>query len=516
MNSQNISGKSTGRKRRRNKKKQQEKTTLLILCVFVFGITGCIAVYFYTANEYEKLRVSVSDSSGSDINEHSDKETLEEILRSKDIERLRRVLSEIDNDSSLELPIRLHNLDKKVAVCNRIMELDSDNDSPDNAAISKLDAMISRELIGLEHEIAGQYDTAELSLLADSFMGSQNSELSNLARVAISLGYVSRFLNSGHPSSRVKFKEVALEKFASLVTSFPDDFSVARKLFEFLPAIGTRTNDDSHQEFLLLLVDTYFDSKNSKIVRLVSSNYSSEQIANETGQFVEIIDIAPSERESAISALSGQIENWITSNGDSLDLSTQVFGRLNDLLALGQVSHVKMLRDKIGDVEGNKFSSSNQTRITILDRKIALFESPFDISALRDFEDESVDFQVANADYRLLYIVSEDNHRESIVLLNRLLRSIRHFRQDARVEIVVVILESAKKSDISSDIRKLAAKSSSMGLWFLNTGSEHGKEFLRKILPVTRFPFIIVLGGNHDVRFLGPPISRVAEIVSSE
>ena len=497
---------SNKRKRRRRKSKSLNKTIWVVVGIFAVLLIGAIALNMRDRDEL------VESNSVSSLTSDTNEETFEQFLENASIELLIKELDALADDSSLEFPVRFGRIDKKITIANTILALDGEPDQRMIAQRAKLDSLLLRFSICMENGIDPEHLPAEIGLYLDSVADAQDDELENKIRLARIMLDVNQLLISEAVITDNESQSLR-SKVETLVAAVPNNFENANRLILLANALASRkASSQAGQSMLDSLSKSYAKSSNAEIRELFTDV---EQASLKTGgnRLPEIVNLSPSSRGSAIDNLMTALNSIVDAPALDAEAIPMVFERLHDLLTYGENQKVKNVRTKLEAKNTPELNSIMQSRLKVLDRKLQMLVTPFDITGASEFDSGAAAFKIAAPKYRIIYVVNEKQYGGAVLKFDELLHALRSSIDAQQVEIAVIYLEGHKKTKAFNDLKKFATSTTQFRIWYADGSTTSGKGLIQRILPIKKIPHILVLDGNtNHVKLIDPAISDIVRL----
>ena len=500
------------KRRRRSKSKQNTNFRIglwLIGGLFVVALAAIVAISMLSPSAEE---ISNFDS-GTEWTGETDEESFEQFLTNASNDRLAREFSNLQDDEEAELPVRFGVLEKRLAVAESLLGSSPDGEQEKLALREKLDAMMTRLLIGLEQKGNTGHFPADLGLFLDTISGSPDEQLelnSYLGRILID---VDRLLRSN--SDEEGRLNSLNEKFKGLIEKDSNDSFVAEQLFRYLRLVYDHSKLAAGQLLQSTLEEGYSSSTDELIKRLLVATKRSNLI--QINEFENIADAGFSGRDAAIQRLVGQIEKTFSGEDVQREKIPMAFERVHDLLMFGRAKEARDALAQINKVSAPDVATIVANRTQVLEAKIASFETAFDIGGAKDFKTSNAFFQNENAEYKVLFMVTEKTYGDGVLKFDELLHTLRDPIVNDRVEIAIIYLDGHNKSKAYKDLKKFGLKSDKWRVWYVDTTEPDGRQLAESVLPIRKIPHIIVLAGDTlHVEKIGPPILDVGRLFESE
>ena len=409
-----------------------------------------------------------------------------------------------------QLAVRLDRMKKRIAILNRISELDPSEQVLNFAISSKLATLMDREFIAVANDLDQVNSPTQLREFARQHLQSENIAIANAAVAAEAVAAISEYLSSDASSQRIELAKPAIERLQMAAHDTVNDVSVAKRLENWLKLVQTNSDASQSHMFVDAFVKGYGGSTNDTIAALASG------IRRSSGglgiDLVKVLDSGPANRQEVISQLMSQVDVAI-SQGDVPESSLlHILSRADDLLRLGWKAEAETIRQKLERSSNEQISEELSRELARFDQRAVLFDAPFDISCFTDRDSQPVQFNSADAEYRILFFGSAAHNVQAIVEFNQLLRTLRADLLSSKVELTLVYVDRNDDSEELSRMKTFAAQSERWQVWFLTATSSAGQQFLARV-PLDATPYIVVLGRDNRVISLNPPIVGIKEIV---
>ena len=469
------------------------KAGIVILAVVIVG-----GIVIWAQNDNAESKAESKAESRAELNDRyltTDRHMSEfdRLLATGSLRQLVDLFASLSAEEKDAIPTRLRKIEKRIAVSDRILELDADRTTHNMAVKYKLQMLIERELFALEH---GFSNRNQISALKEYSLENRRSDDPQNARLALTgetLAGISEFLNKDHGEKRRHLANNALELFSSNASRSDDIKIPAEQMFEFVQVIRTRGEEEEINAFGRSFSDAYANTADPAIAALVE-NVRSEQASGQFN-FKNILRAVSSQRSQAVDELMDQIETVLSKNdvsGTSIDCVLQ---RGTDLLRLSRNKEARQVLEMIREQDLQNHSQALIAKVELFEKRLRLFDESFDVSPFRDSENRPTEFEMENANYKLIYFGSDRNYEKTITQFKEIMPMLEPRVEDSSLEVVVIYLDRDKNANALKSMKQFAGISTNWQVWFLETNTDEGKRFMNRV-PINETPYLLILPEN--------------------
>lgn len=430
------------------------------------------------------------------------------VIRDGDVAQLVDFSNNLLIDQSEHEVTQLDAIGKRMAISDRILELNPDADSQTFAILTKLKMLLDREQLLVDKGMHSDVRVVELQEYARKYVSFDEESIAGLALVGVAVAAISDYLDSDTTAERAEMMTAALEKFTTAAQSSADDPAIATRLYDWLKIVQKRGEKQDSHPFSVAWANCYADSQDSRISSLFDRMANISELSEV--DFVNVVDSMPSNRDPIIGQLLEQIDGALNQS-DVSDATIQfALKRASDLLALGKSAEAIEIRSRIAKRLSEPPIQIRQ-QLAIFNSHAKLFETEFSLKGLTDLNDQPAEFRFENAEYKLLYFVSPMNYGEAVLQFRDVLKMFRDDIISSRIELTIVYINDPPNEKAQNDIRVLGANDNDWQVWSVKPKTEDGLAFMQQI-PGLQTPFIIIVGRDGKVTQLDPQLRTLEEL----
>ncbi len=486
----------------RQKVEQLRKIALWVLSILV------VVVVVVLMNPQSERRGDKRLNQGGLTVPNTGETHFDRVISEGSVEQLVEFSNGLQIDNSQHVVTQLDAMGKRMALSDRILELEPNAASQTFAISTKLKMLLGRELLFVDKRMDSDVRAVELKQFADKFAGFDEKSVADLAMAGVAAAAISDYLDESATEKRAELMADAVAKFTAAAQSSDDDPAMATRLHDWLKVVQKHGEKQDIHLFSVAWANCYAESENNRISNLFDRLENISQLSDV--DFVDVSNSMPSNRDAIVRQLLDQIDDALNQSEVSNATIQFALKRATDLLAFGRIAEATEIRSRLANRLKEPPAQTEQ-QLAIFNAHAKLFEAEFSLKGLSDLNEGPAAFRFENSDYKLLYFISPVNYGEAVLQFKDVLKMLRDDIMSSRMELTIIYVDDPVNEKAQNDIRILGARDTDWQVWSVKPKTADGQTFMQQI-PGLQTPFMIVVGRDGKITHLNPQLRTLDEL----
>lgn len=439
------------------------------------------------------------------IDKDSDEYFKQQLAEGK-IPTLKVRLAILQEESGLPVILRLRNIARQMAVGNRLLELDIDEETYNGVVEGMLLAIIKRESLAIKHSMFSAAAIERALEFASDPQIAEHAVHSDLAAATTALAHTSKFLFESKTENRIKLRIKAVEKFNDAAWRDKENESLAEKLFDLIGLVQDKGFVTEADQFVRAYLEAFAESKQTRISELHSELQLVLQQSEST--FVNLIEVDATKRQQNVGQFASQMKQHFSQRDVHPAVVTMAINKLEQLVQIGQIGEIDFLKSQLSQFVNR--SQDAMVKMAELDRIVSVASNRFSPAGLLKLDGRSVDDIDLNQRTILIFF-SDSQIGETTHVVKVVGKSLGKRYADKELKYALVFLSDNDDQTPPKEIQNLAEKAG-LEIWRLKKYSPSGRTFL-KSFPIDKTPYTLILKNGNRVISLDSPAAIVGQIV---